>query len=197
MAQRFTRSRRGITARFDDAEQEVLRDLFTDVAALLDDDAAAPVSSDPLEEMVGITEGATRPQDPALARLLPDASSDDDAVSAEFRRYTERGLRRRKHEALATAAATLERVGGRAGSKGVLVVDEEEAGAWLTALTDVRLVLAERMGVRTDADAERLAVLAELSPAQHPGAWMASVYDFLTWLQETLVVALSAPAKGA
>ena len=69
-----------------------------------------------------------------------------------------------------------------------LVLDDEQARAWLTALNDVRLVLAERMGLRTDADAERL--------ADDPSG-TAALYDFLTWLQETLVHAVSAASGPA
>lgn len=187
MAHRFARTRSGITARLDDGEREVLAGLFRDVAGMLDD--ARPAAADPLEELVGITEGAALPDDPALARLLPDASRDDDEDAADFRRLTERGLRRRKAEALTGAAATL------AGS-GPVTLDEAQAGAWLTALNDVRLVLAERMGVRTEEDADRLAVQVATAP-DDPAAWLSSVYDFLTWLQESLVQALSTRARGA
>jgi len=190
MAQRFQRTRRGITARLDDAEREVLHHLFTDVAGMLAA-TGAPASVDPLEDLMGITEGATRPDDPALARLLPDATRDDEEVAAEFRRLTERGLRERKQSALVVAAASLEGAPGRA-----VVLDEEQSVAWLTALNDVRLVVAERMGVRTEEDAERVAHLAAALPDEDPRVWMASVYDFLTWLQETLVHAVSAPPRG-
>lgn len=181
MAQRFRRGRRGIAAKLDEQERELLRQLFDDVAEMLDDGAAA--STDPLEELVGITEDAAVPDDPALARLLPQGSREDDEVSAEFRRYTERGLRRRKRGALGTAASTLAR-------PGALVLTDPEAIAWLTALNDVRLVLAERIGVRTEEDAERLLDADDLD-AGDPRGWLVSVYDFLTWLQETLVAAVA------
>ncbi len=208
MALQFTRTGAGVVARLDDAERAVLRDLFTDVAALLHEDR--PPADDPLEDLVGITEGAVLPQDPALARLLPDASRDDGDAAADFRRLTEHGLRQRKQHALTTAAATLDghdgeqgprRPGrGRLGARGsLLVLDEEQARAWLTALNDVRLVLAERMGLRTDADAERIAALAAgpagRSDPADPVSTGAALYDFLTWLQETLVHAVSGPAR--
>ncbi len=250
MATRFTRSRRGITARLDAGEREVLRSLMGDVAAMLDPGpSGAPdpdgAEQDPLELMLGITEEAVRPEDPALARLLPDASRDDDDVSAEFRRYTEAGLRARKSHALHVAVATLvaadeaeaaaeklaaerdadeaddenaaaprgpaapalaivgalaRRAGtGRGASAasraGTLVLDEAQATAWMTALNDVRLVVAERMGLRTDEDATRVAAIASrpgaASGEEATTVWLASVYDFLTWLQETLVGAVA------
>jgi hypothetical protein len=117
------------------------------VYELLDD--GVQVDPDPLAAMIGIGTSVDLPDDPALARLLPDAHADDPAASSEFRRYTEQGLRERKRQCLETARLTL----GRSGS---LTLDDAEAQAWLVALTDVRLVLAERMGLRTEADHEVL-----------------------------------------
>lgn len=55
-------------------------------------DGAEP--ADPLAEL--FAEGPTRPpQDPALARLFPDAY-EEEADSSDFRRYTENDLRTRK-----------------------------------------------------------------------------------------------------
>jgi hypothetical protein len=210
VAKGFSRSRRGIRAKFDDHEKALLAHLFVEVYELLDDQTA--VEADPLAAMVGIGTAVKPPADPALARLLPDGHRDDPEASAEFRRYTEVGLRQRKRTGLETARRTL-------GRSGVLLLDDSEAQAWVVALTDVRLVLAERMGLRTDDDHERLMdqVMDAIDardevdtvddvgdrpssdlggdPASDMVALevMLSLYDFLTWLQETLVAALVAP----
>lgn len=246
MASRFQRTRRGIVARLGPDEREVLASLLRDVSEMLAPEPAAdPVPADPvtdaeatgagvpgvaeLEAMLGITEGATVPDDPALARLLPEAHRDDPEASAEFRRYTEAGLRARKRSAIdvvlaglasadvAAAAAAqapdagqapVQRapaaalVGALTGSRAPrpddVVLDDAEATAWMTALNDVRLVVAERLGLRTDDDAARIAAIAARPPrpatteAEATQAWLASIYDFLTWLQETLVIAVAA-----
>jgi Domain of unknown function (DUF2017). len=70
-------------------------------------------------------------------------------------------------------------------------LDDGTLAAWLTALTDVRLVLGERLGLRSDADAEELQAALDDADDSDPRAWLAAVYDFLTWLQETLVHAAS------
>lgn len=187
MARGFVRGRRGIRARLDTHEKALLAHLLVEVYELLADDTA--VEPDPLAAMVGIGTAVEPPSDPALARLLPDGHRDDPEASADFRRYTELGLRDRKRAGLETARVTL-------GREGTLVLDDAEALAWVVALTDVRLVLAERMGLHTDDDHERLeAELAQLSePADDASAQsLLPLYDFLTWLQETLVHALSAP----
>jgi hypothetical protein len=219
VARGFRRTRHGFRAKLDAQERGVLAHLFVDVYELLDDGAAA--DPDPLAAMIGIGTSVDLPDDPALARLLPDAHADDPEASSEFRRYTEQGLRERKRQCLETARLTL----GRSGS---LTLDDAEAQAWLVALTDVRLVLAERMGLRTEDDHEvlmrRLGIPLEddvddepteivvpgasddratAGPAGSPTsdpelddgermqlAAMVSLYDFLTWLQETLVQAV-------
>jgi hypothetical protein len=124
-------------------------------------------------------------RDPALDRLLPTANRQDDEAAAEFRRLTETGLRQRKAAVLAQAAGLLRQ-------EDKVVLDEGQARAVLTALTDVRLVLGERMGLRTDSDLDALeAAVGGLDP-DDPLAYALAVYDFLTWLQETLASAMLA-----
>ncbi len=185
MARGFQRGRRGIRAKLDAHEKSLLAHLFVEVYELLDAHDG-PAEQDPLAVMVGIGTAVDTPADPALARLLPDGHRDDPQASADFRRYTELGLRDRKRAGLETARVTL-------GREGTLVLDDGEARAWAVALTDVRLVLAERMGLRTDEDHDRLLEQAE---ADDEGvSVLLSLYDFLTWLQETLVTALVAPLR--
>lgn len=124
-------------------------------------------------------------RDPALDRLLPAGHRGDDAVATEFRRLTEEGLRQRKSGNLDVAVERL-----TAAHDDRLELDERQATAFVMALTDVRLLLGERLGIRTEEDADALyaslAHLDEDDPAGYAVAW----YDFLTWLQETLTSAL-------
>jgi hypothetical protein len=189
MAKGFRRTRRGVSARLDDGERTLLAHLFVEVWELLggeDGSAGGDVgqaAADPLEAMVGIGTSTSEPTDPALARLLPSANRDDDEVAAEFRRYTEQGLRARKRAGLEVARQTLAR-------DGAMDLDRSEAAAWVVALTDVRLVLGERLALRTDEDASAIADrLGGLAP-DDPQVYLVAIYDFLTWLQESLVQAL-------
>ena len=130
--------------------------------------------------------GDLAPRDPALDRLLPMANREDEQLAAEFRRLTEQGLRTRKSRNLATAISALaepdeERVD----------LDHEQALAMVVALTDVRLVLGERLGLRTDDDLELLEEEVSSLDDDDPAVYALAVYDFLTWLQETLAHALS------
>jgi hypothetical protein len=123
--------------------------------------------------------------DPALARLLPSGHRDDPELAAEFRRLTESGLRARKRSNLSLASAALQR-------KGQVVLSREEAGALLKGLTDTRLVLGERLGLRTDEDADMITeVLRRRGGSDDPWVSAALLYDVLTWWQEALVSALS------
>ncbi len=60
----------------------------------------------------------------------------------------------------------------------------------MVALTDVRLVIGERLGLREDEDVERLEIAVAEAGEEHPMAHAVGVYEFLTWLQETLAHAL-------
>ena len=124
-------------------------------------------------------------RDPALDRLLPTAHRGDDEVAAEFRRLTEEGLRQRKSSNLDLA---IDRIG--AADEDRVVLDAAQAPVFLIALTDVRLLLGERMGMRTEEDAEALHTALETIDDDDPLGYAMAWYDFLTWLQETLAHAL-------
>jgi Domain of unknown function (DUF2017) len=195
----------GATARFAAAQAAIIRDLVGQVIELIgaeaeDDGATRPddtaphepgqhsgglptdgtVDADDLAAMVGFAEDAELPDDPVLARLLPDAYRDDPEASGEFRRYTEQGLRSGKAAAARTVLATLPPGGGR------IRLSEPEAQAWLRALNDVRLALGTRLGVTDDFDEQA----ADVGPEDPRSAYV-GVYQWLGFLQETLVQALS------
>jgi hypothetical protein len=84
--------------------------------------------------------------DPALGRLLPNAYPDDASSSREFARYTRDSLvdgKRQAAQSVRDATAVDE------GDDGVVQIelDQAEAWGWLTFLTDLRLILAERVGI--------------------------------------------------
>jgi len=134
-------------------------------------------------QLIRLLSTGAAPDDPAMQRLLPDAYPDDAGESAEFRRYTEAGLLARKLENAATMAQTLEVAAGGASRRGAarLRLDPEQTQAWLRALTDIRLVLATRLGIT--AEDERPA-------PDDAAAAMYDVYDWLGFVQESLVQAL-------
>ncbi len=136
-------------------------------------------SMDDLARLLGQTGPATPPDDPVLARLLPDAYADDAEAAGDFRRFTEQELRDGKAAAARTVLATLPEDGGR------IRLSDEEGQVWLRALNDVRLALGVRLSITEDFDPRA----ADLDPADPRSAYM-WIYDWLTFLQETLVRAL-------
>jgi len=180
MARAFKNTRKGITGHLELAERELIRRLFEDIIAMLEPANAA--AEDPLAAMVGLDPHAVRPEDSALLRLLPDAVRGDDDAALEFRRLTERSLREEKLAALRASTLLLEH--------SRLQLNDDQARLFARAVNDVRLVLADRLDIKTDEDAQALHDIDDWSQAEDLDTYLALVYNFLTWLQEALMQAL-------
>lgn len=184
----FKRRRRGgLAAEFERDEALLLTNLAAQMIELLRDrNSAEESSADPLAQIVGMTGPIAPPEDPVLSRLLPDAYADDPENSAEFRRYTEQSLTGRKVanaqtliEALAEGGLT-EDLDER--SRVEVELDQNQALAWMKALTDIRLALGVRLGIETEADMTRLEYSSEEYERQ-----TFDVYEWLGFVQESLV----------
>lgn len=123
------------------------------------------------------------PEDPVLRRLLPDAYPNDPKASAEFRRFTDRDLRRKK---ATDAEVALRHLAETDGGRTQLRIPVDEAGSWLRVLTSLRLAVAGRLGITDNTTADAIATVDD----DDPRAFMVSVYDWLGFAQETLVAAL-------
>lgn len=150
----FERRDEVVTASFTALEVELLTDLAGQVVDLLGDAA---------------------PDDPALARLLPDAYRGDEDAAAEFRRFTEHGLTERKIGNARTLIRSLE-------NGGEVELDREVQQAWLRTLTDIRLIIASRLGIETDDDHGR--------DESDDDLMLRDVYDWLASVQGSLIEAL-------
>jgi hypothetical protein len=193
VVQGFRRMRRGgVTARFDHSQAGIIRALVSQVAELVGEPGEAPDAQgpgpapagagNPLADLASLLDSRAPegpPEDPALARLLPDAYRDDAEAAGEFRRFTEEDLRSGKVAAAQTVLATLPEDGGK------VDLSTEDAQVWLRALNDVRLTLGVRLSITEDF-ADRV---LDLDPADPRSAYL-WIYDWLTFLQETLVRAL-------
>jgi len=184
----------GVLASFGAGQASIVRSLVSQVAELVSGEqleggeaaegaeapAAGPdAADDDLAAQLGLSDNAVLPADPILARLLPDAYADDPGAAAEFRRYTEVSLRSGKVAAARTVLETLPPDGGQ------VRLGEADAQAWLRALNDVRLSLGVVLGVTDDFDEQ----VDEMS-AEDPRAAYIGVYQWLAYLQESLVEAL-------
>lgn len=167
-------------------EAALLKNLATAMIGLLDErESSSP--ADELEEITGIKTGnAEPPKDPTLRRLLPDFyRSDDqdtapansaDSLNAALRSLHEPGIVDAKRVAAQRLLSTVPEDGGR------FELSEEDANCWIGAVNDIRLTLGVMLEVGPEGP-ERL-------PADHPLAVHFDVYQWLTVLQEYLVLVL-------
>ena len=192
MSEGFQRRRGGgAVATLSGFEADLLRSLASQLVELLRDEAGVPTTEvDPFEALLDFSGPSAAPEDPVLARLLPSAYRGDDEAAAEFRRFTELELRTSKAGNAATLVAALEdaglpEVGDPALSSGLLVdleLGPAEVVAVLKAFTDLRLALATRLDLQ-EGDEEFWDALPEDDPRAH----LHDVYEWVGWLQETLV----------
>ena len=190
----FTRHRRSgsIIANFTGFEADLLRSLASQIVELLRNERAVPDDArDPFEAMMDFSGPTTLPEDPVLARLFPTAYPEDDVAAAEFRRFTEGTLRDGKAAAACAIIDGLEEAGlpPELTEDGLMIdveLDESGAETWMRSFTDIRLALATRLEVE-EGDEEYWYSL----PDDDPRAQAHDIYEWVGWLQETLVGALS------
>jgi hypothetical protein len=168
----------GAAIALDEVEISILRTLTVQLLELIGPGAGpADAGQDPLAEL--FSEGPSKPpQDPALARLFPDAY-EDSAEAAEFRRFTENDLRSRKRDDALAMVRVLDSGGP------VLELTPDDARHWLGGLNDLRLTLGTRLEVTEDENAE----IYRLSD-DDPRKPLVMAYLWLGGLQESLVGAL-------
>ena len=179
------RSTRGGGARayLAPTEASLLRSLVGQVITLVAPDGPLPGQPDDLlawdAELTQQDQPQT-PDDPVLARLLPDGYRDDPDAAGEFRRYTESSLRSAKQQAAQEMLDTLPEAGGR------IQLTHDQAHAWLKALNDVRLALGVRLNVTEEFEQQWGRLRAD------DPQWAAyEVYAWLGAVQESLVQALA------
>lgn len=167
-------------------EAELLSSLVSSLLGMLDDrESSAPV--DELAEITGMRTGnSTPPQDDTMKRLLPDfyrpatehpaGSGTAESLNSALRSLHEPAILDAKREAAQRLLDTIPSGGGK------FELSEEDAHAWASAVNDVRLALGTMLDIGAEGP-ERL-------PGDHPMAGHLDVYQWLTVLQEYLVICL-------
>jgi len=193
MSDGFQRRRKGgVVAAFTGFEADLLRSLAAQLVELLRNEVAAPsTGDDPLEQLLDFSGPTTEPEDPVLARLFPTAYPDDPEAAGEFRRFTEGTLRDGKARGAVRIIEALEEAGlpPELDDDGLMVdveLGRDEAVAWMRSFTDIRLALATRLGIEDDDEDQWLAL-----PDDDPRAHVYDIYQWVGYLQETLVAAVS------
>jgi Domain of unknown function (DUF2017) len=170
----------------DSHEAGLLKNLVGSMIGLLDErESSSP--TDELEQITGMKTGNSEPPDNAtLQRLLPDFSKPDDdgpvgedvteSLNAALRSLHEPEIIEAKRVAAQQLLDTIPDNGGR------FELTEDVANAWIAAVNDLRLALGTMLDIRPNGP-DRL-------PDDHPMAPHLDVYQWLTFLQEYLVLAL-------
>ena len=164
----------------------MLRNLAGSLLDMLDArESSSP--TDELEKITGIKTGHSQPpSDATMSRLLPDFSRSQtrhpsgsaaaNNLNAALRTLHEPEIIGAKRDAVKRVLATVPSGGGR------FELTLDDANAWIAAVNDMRLALGTMLGIGPDGP-DRL-------PDNHPMAGHLSVYQWLTVLQEYLVLAL-------
>ena len=188
----FTRHRKSGAAvtTFTAFEADLLRSLAAQLIELLRNESATQdIAADSLEDLLDFSGPTREPDDPVLARLFPTAYPEDEEAAAEFRRYTESDLRNGKAAGAAAVIDTLEDAGLPAEPQDGLFIDVEldrqTAITWMRSFTDMRLAIATRLGIE-DGDEDLWYSL----PDDDPRAQVHDIYEWVGYLQETLVRSL-------
>ena len=187
MAGLFKPARHGGAALvLDPVEASILRSLAVQMLELLGPEDEPDADADPLALL--FAEGPSKaPDDPALARLFPDAYGEgEDAAehSAEFRRFTENDLRSRKRGDALALVRGIDAAGSDRRGRVDIRLDKDDSTRWLGALNDLRLTLGTRLEVTEDPEAaEDLYAL----PDEDPRKPLMMAYLWLGGLQETLI----------
>ncbi|WP_342371900.1 DUF2017 domain-containing protein [Propioniciclava soli] len=184
----FRREGDALVAEFEEVEVALVSSLVAQVDELLGGGqvgVAPGPSEDPFDAWAGeFGDGvALDDADPVIARLFPDPYPDDPVASAEHKRYTRDALRRGRVDDAQHVLADLD---ATQGGEHPLVVDVAHAEAWIKTLNGVRLSLAVRLGIESDADHRGL---ERMSP-RDPRYQVVAIYDWLAVVLESLLESL-------
>ena len=188
MAHAFQRVGDRLTTQLEPVEQMLLGQLIDELSDVLrrPEDADSP-AIDPLAKelgLEGLTGGAPEPPDnPVARRLLPDGYLDDPIAATEFRRYTDDSLRASKLADAEVMKAGLEAAADD--PNGQIEIELVEADHWVRAMNDLRLALGVELGITNESQGQ-----PDPSQLDEQMSGRAMLYDFLTWWQDGLVIAL-------
>lgn len=195
----FRRESGRVACRFEPSEISLLSGLLSQLLELLLESSPGPTgpgtrrigSEDVEEDIFARLEREMAPQgdyfddepspDPVLQRLFPDPYPDDPEASHDFQRFTHAA---QLDDKVAAARLMLSDLATTC-DQGRCAVPDEHATAWLKSLTNVRLALAVRLDIHDAEDADHAAEL----PDDDPRSWVYAIYEWLGWVQESLLAA--------
>ncbi|MGJ7907289.1 DUF2017 domain-containing protein [Actinopolyspora sp. H202] len=185
--QDWTRDNGRLVTELEPNEAAVIRGLVGEIRDMLTA-RADQAPQDELAELTGMRAGpSTPPEESVLARLLPDfIRPERDSFEPEAESSDTAGALRSLHEPeliehkSGVAATVLDTCPERGGG---VSLTEDQADSWLSALNDVRLALGTALGVSEE--------VPEDPPEDQLQREHYYVYQWLTWVQESLIQALA------
>ncbi len=194
----FRRLKGQLACQFEPAELELLEGLLSQLIELLLDDSAGATGpgtnrlAQADEDIFARLEREMSPHatdyfedepsiDPVMQRLFPDPYPDDPVASHDFHRFTHTAQLDDKVAAAQLMLADLQ----ASVASGHCQVPTHSVTAWLKTLTNLRLALAVRLDINDAEDAERVEEL----PDDDPRSWIYAIYEWLGWVQESLLAA--------
>lgn len=178
----------GLRLVLDQDEALMLDQLITQLTQLLESHSSTDLDPDPLFASLEVGGSDHLPEDPALARLLPDAYSGSDEAS-DFRRITEQGLLNRKLQDAQEVTSAL--------GVGAPIDDDEPVEveilaatmpAWVRTLSALRLAIAARIGLESPEDHARLLDSEDTRGTVLVFDWLAAI------LESVLTITAGTPA---
>ncbi|MBA3745106.1 DUF2017 domain-containing protein [Sporichthya sp.] len=185
MSLEIKRERHGfVTVALDEHEVMVVRSACEQLGELFESRESADIVGGvaPVEVIPGVLDPFSdsgpkiRPEDPALARLLPDAYPDDADATGEFRRYSEADVLAFKRGNLQTMLGTL------GDGAEPIRLDQAQVQSWMYAINDLRLTIGTRLDLE-EGYGELMAAL----PPEDPRLPLFYLYEWLSALQDGLV----------
>lgn len=181
-----------LTLELYDEEASLLENLLDQLIELLQSHSSTSLDPDPLFASLEIGGTDETPEDPALARLFPDAYPDAEEA-AKFRRVTEQGLLNRKlQDATSVVAALAVDAPDRAGTDDAaraavrVTITAESLPEWVRTVSALRLAIAARIGIDDDEDRARAEADEETHGTVIVFDWLAAIVDSLLRFESVL-----------
>lgn len=167
-------------------EAAMLDQLITQLMQLLQSHSSTALDPDPLFASLEIGGSEEIPEDPALARLFPNAYEEDEH-SSQFRRVTEQGLLNRKLQDAALVSSALGLGGALPEESTDFEVDilTSTLPAWVRTITALRLAIAARIGLNSPEDHDRLLQEEESRGTVLVFDWLAAILESALMMQRS------------
>lgn len=169
----------GLVLLLERDEAAMLDQLVEQLIQLMQSHSGTALDPDPLFASLEVGGSEELPDDPALARLFPDAY-EGNVDAAQFRRVTEQGLLNRKLQDAMDVTTALG-LGGGVPEEGAGAVEVEVTPAtlpaWIRTMTALRLAIAARIGLEAPEDHARLLADEETRGTVLVFDWIAAILE--------------------